>query len=157
MGDDAGWEQGLRDAGLLSSCFAVAIGSGECQLFAAIADKDFPDPWAALYADDYEVDVTQDDGTKKKLAINEWNTVSTAFEPGAAHALYLGGQKYQFCHRDEQDEVTVVLAKKIKGGAVIVKTSNDYYIMGLYNEEKEQVVGTAIDAIVAYGQYMAST
>jgi len=147
----------LKDAGLLQSCYAVALGSEDCQLFAAIADDDFPDPWSAMYADDYETDVAQDDGSTAKECINEWTTITQAFDPNSTAAVYLAGQKYQFCHRDEQDEVTVVLIKKVKGGAAIAKTSNGYYLMGLYNEEKEQVVGNTVDAIVAYAQYMAST
>jgi len=157
MGDDAGWEQALIDAGLLNTNYGVALGSDDCQLFAAVADADFEDPWAACYADDYEVDVLQDDGSTKKETINEWTTISSVFEAGATNAVFLAGQKYQFCNRDEQDEVTVVLVKKVKGGAVLTKTTNGYYIIGLYNEEKEQVQGASIDAIVAYAQYMAST
>lgn len=153
---DSGWEDSLRSAGLLNSCYAVALGMDDCQLFAAIADSDFEDPWGAMYMDDYEADITKDDGSKAKEMINEWSTITQAFEAGSTAAVYLGGQKYQFCHRDEQDEVTVVLAKKVKGGAVIAKTSNGYYLLGLYNEEKEQVVGTAIDSIVAHAHYLAS-
>jgi len=154
----AEWEQAMTDAGLLSSCYAVAMGMDDNELFAAIADDDFKaDPWSALYADDYEMDVAQDDGTTKKQTINEWSGIAGAFEEGATAAVYLAGTKYQFCNRDVQDDVTVVLVKRTKGGGVLTKTSNGYYIIGLYDEEKEQVVGNAISAIVAYAQYMAST
>jgi len=122
--------------------------------------------WDLVYADSSERPVTQEDGTSKKILIDEHACMMKILKgdegdeskSGTKTGLWIAGLKYQVLDRKADFEVnneTVCLihAKNKKKGAHIVQTKR-CLLIGLYDEDKSQIPGVARTKVVAFADYL---
>merc|ERR1712110_916535 len=112
--------------------------------------------WAAIYAEDQERPVMQDDGvTEKPTMINEASTLKTAVEQGRCPGgMWLGGVKYNVVQSGDVEvgDITLkwILGAKSKGGVHIVCTEKTAAV-GVFDEAQGQSSGNAKNAVIQLG------
>ena len=105
--------------------------------FAAIYGHD-GNAWAtspgfALYT--YEYDLAQEDGSKKKVPVNEFKCVFEATKgnrKGSEAGIRIANQKYMFIKHNAENN-SVYLAREGGGGACVVRTAQTI-IIGVWNK-----------------------
>ena len=90
-------------------------------------------PGFALYT--YEYDLPQEDGSKKKVPVNEFKCVLEATKgnrKGSEAGIRIANQKYMFIKHNPENN-SVYLAREGGGGACIVRTAQ-CVIIGVWNK-----------------------
>lgn len=153
---DAVVREWLIDSGY---CSAGGIASASDGALYAAAAEEGVDAWAALYKEDYEMDVVGEEG-ETTVTINEPETIRCAVEDGKApYGMWLGGEKYRIVLQEQQYEhhdckFDITFCAKSKGGCHIIKTENGSLIFALHDEEKEQTAGMAKGCALAFAEFM---
>merc|ERR1712061_913653 len=96
MGEEASWDSTVEEW-VLSEGHDYAAFMAQCTDGAAYAAAPVADEagWGFIWKDDHEEDVEQDDGTSKKVTINEPTAILEAITAGKTkNGLYIGGLKY---------------------------------------------------------------
>merc|ERR1712127_206002 len=108
--------------------------------------------WKVVWEAAHEIDKEQDDGTTKKVKVDEGQVIAAACVEGRGAAcigqsgLWIGKWKYTITNSQKMDvgsaERLVIAAAATKpevGGTVV---------MGIYDEEKGQVKGNCMKAVL---------
>ena len=110
--------------------------TGVCE-FAAIYGLDgnvwAQSPGFSLYT--YEFDLLQEDGSKKKVTVNEFKAVFEATKgnrKGSEAGIRIANQKYMFIKHNPENN-SVYLAREGGGGACVVRTAQTI-IIGVWNK-----------------------
>ncbi|TNV75876.1 hypothetical protein FGO68_gene17275 [Halteria grandinella] len=131
--------------------------------FAAIYGHD-GNAWAtspgfALY--NYEFDLTQEDGSKKKVPVSEFKACFEATKgnrKGSEAGIRIANQKYMFIKHNPENN-SVYLAREGGGGACIIKTGQTI-VIGVWNKAASmsngqlQNAGDCNELVEAMGKYL---
>ena len=131
--------------------------------FAAIYGHD-GNAWAtspgfALY--NYEFDLTQEDGSTKKVPVSEFKACFEATKgnrKGSEAGIRIANQKYMFIKHNPENN-SVYLAREGGGGACIIKTGQTI-VIGVWNKAatmsngKLQTAGDCNEVVEAMGKYL---
>jgi hypothetical protein len=93
-------------------------------------------PGFALY--NYEFELQQEDGTKKKVPVSEFKGVFEATKgnrKGTEAGIRIANQKYMFIKHNPENN-SVYLAREGGGGACVVRT-NQTIVIGVWNKAAE--------------------
>ena len=116
----------------------------------------------------YEQDITQDDGSVKKMMIDEMellHTFVTAYKEGkrpeSATGLWMGGTKYTITSnktdedlpKGEQDPIPWFFGAAPKKGVHFCITKSQV-VAGFYSEEANQTTGNCKKAVLEYAEYL---
>merc|ERR1712232_1090220 len=142
-------------------CYAGMLAQFEDGMPYAAAPVENEAGWGFVYKEDHEEDITQDDGSTKKMTINEPGCLKEACESGKTKpgGFWLGGLKYNITQYDAAYEAgdythTVLFCNRPKKGVHVIKTASQI-VCGFYDEEKGQTSGNAKMAVMAFAEYLA--
>ncbi len=97
-------------------------------------------PGFSLYT--YEFDLPQEDGSKKKVTVNEFKSVFEATKgnrKGSEAGIRIANQKYMFIKHNPENN-SVYLAREGGGGACVVRTAQTI-IIGVWNKAAQMSNG----------------
>ena len=167
--EEQSWDQ-TCDEWLVQPGYCKAAGQANLEsggFYAAAPVKD-EEGWRLIHKDAYEQEITQDDGSSKKMHIDEGallNQFANAFakgeRPDSATGLWLGGTKYTITTNNKEeslpketgDPVPWFFGAASKKGVHIVITKTQI-VAGFYSEEDNQTTGNAKKAVLEYAEYL---
>merc|ERR1740121_352286 len=163
MGDEeeGSWDQTI-DEWLCQEGYCFAGGLAQCEDGAFYAAAPVADEagWGHIYADDHVQEIEQEDGSTKKMTINEATALKAVIDNQKAPAsgLWLGGHKYRIVQSDkafESGDYTFVwvFASRPKMGVHMVSTGSQI-VCAFYNEEKGQNSGNCKKTVLAFAEYL---
>mmetsp|Transcript_76413 Transcript_76413/g.163861 ORF Transcript_76413/g.163861 Transcript_76413/m.163861 type:complete len:167 (-) Transcript_76413:162-662(-) len=160
--EEGSWDQTLEEW-VLSEGYNYAAFMAQCTDGAAYAAAPVAEEagWGFIWKDDHEEALEQDDGTTKKITINEPTAILEAVNEGKCkNGLWIGGVKYNITRFEKDFEsgdatYVVLFANRPKKGINIVSTGSQI-VGGLYDEEKGQTAGNSKKSVLAYAEYLKS-
>lgn len=167
MGDEetAAWDatvqEWLVDTGKVCAGGVCSIASG-CRFFGVASDNpnDPEGPWGPVVKSGYKIEVSQEDGSKQEVEIDEGETIRQAIVDGKApNGVYMGGTRYQLTEVKREFEnngqnYDIAILGRNKGGAFLIKTPNENVAVAIFDEEKEQNKADALGTALAFADYL---
>ncbi len=135
--------------------------------FSAIYGVDDGNAWAtspgfALYT--YEYEMTLEDGTKKKVPVNEFKCVLEATKgnrKGSEAGIRIANQKYMFIKHNPENN-SAYLAREGGGGACVIRTAKTV-VVGVWNKagvmgnKQLQNGGDCNERVEEMGKYLTAS
>ena len=141
-------------------CCAAGMAQATDGNFYAAAPVAGDEGWGYIFKDPHEEDVMQEDGSTKKILMDEGWQLKSLVENGKnpEGGIWFGGEKYTIPQIDknfEMGENTFFWAfgARPKKGVHIVSTGSQI-VCGFYQDEKGQSSGNCKKTVLAFAEYL---
>jgi len=141
---------------------AVVVGCGwneDGSIFGAFGSDGDDAAWKEVYKDAYQVELEQEDGTKKKVKIQEWDGLKDICNnKRPAAGFWLGGEKWVISGLRQEKcgdhDAVVCVANKKPGKSACVYVLKTMFIVAIADEKKGQAGRTLADSCYQTAQPM---